>query len=123
MNVRRGRVLVVEDQDIIRQMVAESLADAGYEVIEAETGDRALLLLLDMDRLDVLVTDIQMPGKTDGNKLALAARRDRPGLSVVYMTGRTDLLTNELGSRDSLMRKPFAIADVVPTVEKLARRG
>lgn len=71
MNVRRSRVLVVEDQDIIRHMVAESLVDAGFEVVETEDGDRALILLIDMGSLDVLVTDIQSPAR----RTATSSRR------------------------------------------------
>jgi len=112
-------ILVVEDQEPIRSLVAEFLAEAGFEVVEAETGDRALILLEQMARLDALLTDIQMPGRTDGNQVARAARRARPLLPIVYMTGRADMLSNRLGALDVLLRKPFRIGDVLATLDRL----
>ena len=56
------RVLLVEDEAMVREMAAEALKDEGFDVIEAETGDAAALLLVDPDDIDVVLTDVRMPG-------------------------------------------------------------
>ena len=116
----RKRILVVEDQAFIRELVSESLWEAGFEVVEADTGDKAALILLAPDRVDLLLTDIQMPGHLDGNALAAAARKQRPMLPVIFMTGRPDSLRSKLGARDAFVSKPFIIREVLSLVRQLS---
>jgi hypothetical protein len=58
---------------------------------------------------DLRLTDISMPGPTDGNALALRAKRLCPGIPVIYLSDRPDSLTNRVGDRDAFMRKPFGL--------------
>ena len=112
------KVLLVEDEVLIRLLLAEGLAEAGFTVLEAATGDEALRLLLDPDNIDLVVTDIQMPGRTDGNGVAAAARARHPDIPVVYMTGNPTSLRLGLGARDTVLHKPFGTSEMVDAVRR-----
>ena len=86
----RIRVLVVEDDSIIRSCMVEALSDAGYEVDEAETGDLATKLL-DEDGYRLVVTDLNMPGRFNGVDVAAYAHQHEPDLPFVFVTGRPDI--------------------------------
>jgi CheY-like chemotaxis protein len=116
---RARRVLVVEDQPLIRLLLVDSLADAGFDVVEAENGDGAIGVLQGLDDIALLVTDLQMPGATDGNAVAAAARSRYPDVAVIYMTGRPDSLLHPLSGRDVLMIKPFKPSDILKTADRL----
>jgi CheY-like chemotaxis protein len=80
-------VLVVEDEVLLRLIVAEYLRDCGYKVIEAANADEAVVVLNQPHlRIDVLFSDIDMPGSMDGFALAQWTRTNRPGLEVI-LTG------------------------------------
>ena len=81
------RVLLVEDEFLIRDMVTEVLTGHGCEVHVAATAADALQHLTGGARCDVLFTDINLPGGVDGTRLAQLARQLRPGLPVVYASG------------------------------------
>ena len=83
----RECVLVVEDQADVRRVVAAQLDSLGYRVIEAEDGASALAALTSGSRVDILLTDLVMPGKPQGPALAEQARILRPGIGVILMTG------------------------------------
>jgi CheY-like chemotaxis protein len=86
-------VLLVEDESLIRTIMSEELADAGFDVTSAETGDEALTLLSGLaSGFHVLVTDIHMPGQTDGISLARIVRERYPSVPIIYTTGRPDAL-------------------------------
>ena len=84
------RVLVVEDEFLIRLTLSEALGDEGFEVLEAETGDAALPLLAPGSDVRLLLTDIQLPGSLNGLALVDRVRQSMPDLPVIYMTGRPD---------------------------------
>ena len=116
------RILVVEDESLIRAIVAESLYEAGFEVIEAESGDQALGILDLIGYVDLLLTDMQMPGRADGNQVATRAKQIFPGLPVIYATGRPETLTNSVGDNDGVLRKPFGPADILTMAQRLLHR-
>ncbi len=115
------RVLVVEDEAIIRLILSETLADEGFQVIEAGTGDEAAELIDGPDGFDLLVTDIQMPGTLDGIAVGEHARRRHADIPVVYMTGRPDSMTRlmALGPRDAVLLKPYGPRDVMAVIDRL----
>ena len=115
-----SRILVVDDEWIIRALIAQSLRDAGYDVAEAENGDIAARLL-DVDQFNVLVTDIHMPGQLDGIALAERVRRKMPNLWVVFVTGRPDVIRRVIdgGLGDAVLSKPFQPEEVVQVVHQL----
>jgi CheY-like chemotaxis protein len=104
--VRRARVLVVDDEPMLRKITARMLAARGHEVLEASEGVGALRLLeTRRPPLDVLVTDVVMPGMS-GPKLADAARALLPSLAVVYMTGY-DAGALQAETSAIVIQKPF----------------
>jgi CheY-like chemotaxis protein len=121
MSVTGARILLVEDEFLIRLIMADGLTDAGYEVLEASNGAAAVLLLDDPDHVDIVVTDIQMPGSTDGNRVAREAKARHAAIPVVYMTGNESSLTNEISERDVLMRKPVSPSEIVNVVRQLLK--
>lgn len=80
-------ILVVEDEAMIRMMLVDGLEDAGFEVIEAENADVAILKLDDCPRISVVVTDVRMPGSIDGFGLATWMRKNRRLMPIVITSG------------------------------------
>ncbi|MDB5375236.1 MAG: domain S-box protein [Belnapia sp.] len=104
-------VLVVEDEPVVRGVVIETLRDFGYQVLEAGDGRSALAVLRSGRRLDLLVTDVGLPGGMNGRQLADHARELRPGLKVLFVTGYADaagLAGEMLEPGMALITKPFA---------------
>lgn len=104
-------ILIVEDDGDVREIASTVLEAAGYRVIEAASGDEAYSLLLsDANlRVDLLFTDVVMPGRLDGIDLANAARDLRPGLHVLYATGFANLVRADRDSdlQGPVLRKPY----------------
>lgn len=103
-------ILLVEDETLIREIMAESLADDGFEVIQVATGDEAVALIDQHDRpIEALVTDFHMPGEADGAQVAACARSHYPHLPVIIASGRPDVIARswapELGYR--FLGKPY----------------
>lgn len=99
--------------------MAESLQDAGFEVLEADNGAAAIgLLRLSPERFSILVTDFHMPGDIDGAQVASVARQESPNLPVVIATGRPDILQarwqSEFGYQ--LLKKPYLPSQLVTLV-------
>ena len=80
-------VLVVEDEPLVRMVIVEVLSDLGYTVLEADNGRSGLRIVETRARIDLLVTDVGLPGGMNGRQLADAARQQRPGLKVLFITG------------------------------------
>ncbi len=111
------RILLVEDDFLVRATVAEDLRERGYTVIEAESGDEALPLCT-VGEFDLLLTDIRMPGRTNGWDLAEHCRRSRPDLPVIYVTGYSDTPSRRVdGSR--YLTKPFLFAALAQAILEL----
>ena len=89
-----AKVLVVEDEWLISEMIGEALAESGFEVCVAADANEALDHLAEGFAPDVLFTDINLPGDMDGSLLAFAARQLCPDLSVVYASAAFDALNN-----------------------------
>jgi CheY-like chemotaxis protein len=101
-----AKVLLVEDEMLVRELAYEDLSDAGHDVTTAGSGDEALALLQGGRAFDVLFTDIRMPGAIDGWELAAEARRIIPGLRVVYATGLNDD-TGRMQPNERMLTKPY----------------
>ncbi|MEW6487039.1 MAG: ATP-binding protein [Thermodesulfobacteriota bacterium] len=104
-----GTVLVVEDEDPVRATVRQVLAALGYTVHDARTPDDAFLLAGGLDRLDLLITDVILPGMS-GRDVAERLRKERPGLRVLYVSGYTDDAIVRHGVLDpglAFLQKPF----------------
>jgi len=108
-------VLVVEDEAFLREVVAESLQEAGYKVAHVGSGDAGLAVLQSDAPVDVLVSDIRLPGLS-GYELAAAGKSLRPDLKMILMTGYAPSLPPELKPAVyRVLQKPFRI-DSLPGV-------
>ena len=120
------RVLLVEDEGLIRLMIAETLRDEGFDVVEAENGDEVISLLDQVDSFDVLFTDLQMPGKLDGIDVAVYARNRNPAMPVLVVSGvdakRVMSRLNVLEPPAVFINKPYSPQEIVETVRRLAQR-
>ena len=124
-----GRLLLVDDEKVIRETLAELLEDDGYDVIATESGLRALDLLNRDEPVDLLVSDLSMP-EMDGLTFIRQAQRRRPGLPAILLTGHADDEAVFGGNRAtradfSLLRKPVTANQLLGCVELLlkAKRG
>ena len=100
------RALVVEDQQGVREHVAETLRHLGFEVLTAGDAPSALAFLRD-NPVDLLMTDIGLPGGSDGWGLAAETRKLVPGVKIVLMTGYAQSSLEPLGADSELLMKPF----------------
>jgi PAS domain S-box-containing protein len=117
-------ILVVEDDEAVRQIVVEHLNESGYTVLQAQDGAAGLAVIASGMDIDLLLTDIGLPGMT-GRELAQAARIARPDLKLVYMTGYDANVPQafpHLQEDAEVIIKPFALADLVGKVSTLIGR-
>jgi CheY-like chemotaxis protein len=103
---------VVDDEATVRMLVAEVLDELGYETMEAEDGAVGLKLLQSARRVDLLVTDVGLPGGMNGRQLADAALSLRPGLKILFITGYAETAVigqGQLQPGMHVMTKPFSL--------------
>ena len=115
-------VLVVDDEPTVRLLVVDALTDLGYACVEAEDGPAALRLLDAGGRIDLLITDVGLPGGLNGRQVADAARRQRPALKVLFITGYAENAALNHGHIEhgmEVLTKPFAIDDLVRRVDRM----
>jgi len=115
------RILLVDDTDSVRVMVREMLVEAGYQVVEAINAQQALLELHSTREVDLLLSDVGLPGM-NGRELADAARALRPHLPVLFVTGYTEsaVVRHEfLGPGMSLLPKPFSVNELLRSVREM----
>jgi len=119
---QRGEtVLVIEDEDSVRALVIELLNDLGYRALDAADGPAGLKLLQAGERIDLLITDVGLPGM-NGRQVAEAARALRPGLKVLFITGyaeNTALAHGFLAPGMGLLVKPFAVEALAERVREM----
>jgi len=111
-------VLFVEDEDLIRLIVVETLIEAGIKVTEACNGEAALGLLQEPYCFDLLLTDVHMPGRSSGVDVALRMRLLWPEVPIVFVTGRPDALHafGPPGPHDRCILKPYRPTDVLAAI-------
>ena len=109
------RVLIADDEESMRVLVARAIAMDGHDIVTAQDGAEALdILTRDDGAFDLLLTDIQMP-VMDGIALALSAARDFPDLTILLMTGyapQRERASNLTAIAHDVISKPFSIADI-----------
>lgn len=115
-NPTRPVALVVEDEPLILMDASDILEGAGYDVIEAWNADMALVMLVDRDGVDLVFTDVHMPGKLDGFGLARAVRTRWPHTKVVVCSGHATPGPADLPGGAVFINKPFSATLVIETV-------
>ena len=110
-----SRVLITDDEESMRTLVARAVAMDGHDIVTASDGGEALdILTAENGAFDLLLTDIKMP-VMDGIALALAAARDFPDLTILLMTGFADQRERASGLNaivHDVVTKPFSVADI-----------
>jgi CheY-like chemotaxis protein len=110
-------VLLAEDDPFLREAIGSGLQACGFTVMEAVTGDHALPVL-ETGGIDVLVTDISMPGELDGWSLAERALDIHPDIAVVYMSSGPEIAARRI-ARSLFLRKPFHPDAIVSAIRKV----
>ncbi|WP_279358727.1 PAS domain-containing protein [Methylobacterium indicum] len=119
-------VLVVDDEPTVRMLVTDILEDLGYTAIEAADSAAGLKVLRSDVRIDLLVTDVGLPGGMNGRQMAEAARETRPDLTVLLITGYAEtaiLGTGTLAPGMSVLTKPFAVEVMAARIRSIIEAG
>ncbi|WP_426020373.1 PAS domain S-box protein [Brevundimonas sp. DWR2-3-1b1] len=118
-------VLIIDDEATVRMLVAEVLGEAGYSVIEAPDGPSGLDILRSSRRIDLLISDVGLPGGMNGRQVADAARVDRPELKVLFITGYAEnaaVGNGLLAPGMEVLTKPFVMGDLAAKVHDMIER-
>ncbi|WP_263263752.1 response regulator [Pseudomonas sp. RIT-PI-S] len=108
-------VLIVEDDDIIRQLLHDHLQDQGYHVLEAENGVKAFEILATKPHLDLMITDFQLQGPFSGVDIAEPAVKLRPDLKVIFISGYPMEIReciHPIAKTATIVAKPFLFDDL-----------
>ena len=119
-------VLVVDDEPAIRHLIDEVLDDLGYTVLSAMDGASGLKVLEEGTHVDLLVTDVGLPGGMNGRQVADAARVLRPGLKVLFITGYVENAAVGNGQLDpgmEVLTKPFSLDMLTARIRDLTTAG
>jgi CheY-like chemotaxis protein len=119
---RRGKSLVVEDQEEVRSQIVSTLAEMGCKAIEAGDGIAGLKIIESDEPLDLLISDVGLPG-LGGLQLAEAARAARPDLPILLITGYAGKAaeTLQLAPNTELLRKPFTLDQLADRVQAMLK--
>jgi signal transduction histidine kinase/ActR/RegA family two-component response regulator len=118
-------VLIVDDESTVRMLVADVLEELGYNSIEASDGGSGLQILQSTKRIDLLITDVGLPGGINGRQMADAARKDRPDLKVLFITGYAEnavLSHGHLEHGMHVLTKPFSMEALARRISELLQR-
>ena len=115
-------ILVVDDEPSVRMLIADVLEELGFNVIEAPDGPTGLRELQSKARVDMLITDVGLPGGMNGRQVADAARVARPSLKVLFITGYAEnavLSAGQLGPGMAVLTKPFPVETMAARIRSM----
>lgn len=112
-------VLVVEDEPLIRMNTADVCLDAGYEVLEAANADEALVLLQARSDIELIITDVDMPGSMDGLAMAHKVRDMMPSIALILASGKAFPHSSALPVGAMFFSKPFQGSDILDAMGAL----
>lgn len=118
-------VVVIDDEPLVRGLIVEVLEELGYQALEADDGPSGLALLTTTKRVDLLVTDIGLPG-LNGRQVADQARETRPDLKILFMTGYAENAMASkgfLGTNMALITKPFTMEALTTRIREIIEDG
>jgi CheY-like chemotaxis protein len=120
MSQNKAIVLVVEDEPLLRLMAIDLVEKIGFEAIEAADADEAVLILEARTDIQIVFTDIDMPGSMDGMMLAAAVRDRWPPIEIVIVSGHSRPADSELPDRSVFFSKPYDPSVVTATLLRMA---
>jgi CheY-like chemotaxis protein len=112
-------ILIVEDEFLLRLDSAETIGNAGFEVVQAANADEAIAILKSRPDIRVVFTDIQMPGSMDGLKLARFVRDRWPPIKIIATSGRVVAGDDDLPAGSLFLPKPYRGAELVAALRGL----
>ena len=113
----RRTVLLVEDEPDLRELMAEDLTDAGFDVVGADIGEAAIAIIDSGRPIDVLFTDIRLPGALDGWQIAQHARKVHPDIHVIYASGYSGELSPQVPN-SVYIRKPYLPSAIIAEIRR-----
>ena len=116
---KRPVVLIVEDEFLLRMNAAEMIGEAGFDIVEAGNADEAIAILEARADIQVVFTDIQMPGSMDGLRLARFVRGRWPPIKIVATSGFVNVGKDDLPEGSRFLTKPYRPAQMVATIREL----
>jgi DNA-binding NtrC family response regulator len=111
-------ILIVEDEEVIRELLREHLSDLGFEVISASNADEARKIIASREAIELVLTDVNMPGSMDGAELAKWLDSYAPSMPVILVSGKASFPSNASAKR-LFLRKPFQLSDLEDRIRKL----
>jgi CheY-like chemotaxis protein len=116
-----GSILVVEDEPLIRMSLTDHLESSGFAVHETGSADRAIDLLKEGKVVDLIITDVRLPGRNDGISLALWVREYHPHIKLIIVSGATEDSPDleKLGSEGIIIQKPYLVDDIASRAHSL----
>jgi CheY-like chemotaxis protein len=115
-----AKVLVVEDEPLLRMLAIDIVEDAGFETLDAGNADDAIVLLETLDDIRILLTDIDMPGSMDGLKLAAAVRDRWPPIEIIIVSGMRKPSLDEMPRGSAFFQKPFNSTAMTDQLRRMA---
>jgi two-component system, response regulator PdtaR len=112
-------VLVVEDETLVRMDIVDQLEDLGFRVLEAANADEAVLLLRQHPGIQVMFTDVDMPGEMDGLKLAAAVRDRWPPVKIIVTSGHHDVQLSDMPLDSRFFTKPYQASAIARAAREM----
>jgi CheY-like chemotaxis protein len=117
LRLRTARILVVEDEVLVRVLVAEELRLAGFSVIEAGRADEALTFIKADEQVDLVFSDIRMPGSLNGLQLAQILRDRYPDIPVILTSGNA--FPGHIGIVEAFVPKPYEVTEIIALISEI----
>ena len=113
------KVLIVEDEALVRLNIALHLEDEGFDVFEAPDAEQAIRILIDNPSIHLVFTDIDMPGSMDGLKLAAAVRDRWPPVRIIITSGRRSVVAADMPQDSRFFGKPYTAKAVAAAMREM----
>ncbi|MDM9644856.1 response regulator [Rhizobium sp. S163] len=114
------KILIVEDESLLRMLAVDLVEDAGFVALEAADADEAIALLQTNSDIRIVMTDIDMPGSMDGLMLAAAVRDRWPPISIIVVSGKHRPTSEELPEGGVFFSKPYDLRKMTEQLQEMA---